>query len=504
MNHKTTFNDIYLELDGLVGLFKFKRKKIVSSIKKSLGEYEKNLLSIPPLKETIKEKSQKNSELKGKYEKLENKNNNLLKEHLELNSKHNNLLQEFDILNNNYNEVASRYELVSDILSAKSIDNEAMLEFKRLVENDFLEFANKERSLAEEAKALLMLQNVQRELQMISSFPSIYNKNIVAVGGGFSAGKSEFISSFFADKTIKLPIGIKPVTAIPTYISNGDKHIIKGYSQKGGSIDISYQLYSELSHDFIKSFRFNLKDILPMMAIETNIKNYNNICFIDTPGYNPTNTGTTDTDYQTASEYLENANVLLWVIGLDASDGAIPASDLEFLEDLNLEDKKLFIIANKADLKSPDDLEDVLDSFEDMLDEYDIEYDGISAYNSIGAKEVSFRKKSLIDFLHDMDNPISARQKIILELEKIFDMYEEAIEEQLKWTKNIQSDLNSLELDFMQDGMDIYESEKANERLEKIRDTFKTSRLKKQLKKLEDLKTKMTLSANNIFEAIKT
>ena len=137
-----------------------------------------------------------------------------------------------------------------------------------------------------------------------------------------------------------------------------------------------------------------------------------------------------------------------------------------------------------------------------MLDEYDIEYCGISAYNSIGEKEISFRRESLVDFLQGIDNPISAKQQVMLELDKIFDMYKEAIEEQLKWTKNIQADLKSLELDFMQDGMDIYESERANERLEKIRETFKTSRLNGQLKKLKKLKNKMTLSAESIFKSI--
>jgi len=484
-------NTIYFHIDELSQTFKFGRKKICNSIKIILKKHEESILFGGVLKEDVKVLKIKN---------------NLITEILKAKSFDNDAMEHlksiYNILSDEHGEVTTKYDLICNILGAKSIDNQAMMEFEYLVENDFLEFANQESSLAEEAKALLMLQNIQRELQMISSFPSIYNKNIVAVGGGFSAGKSEFISSFFADKTIKLPIGIKPVTAIPTYISNGDEHIIKGYSYKGGSVDISAQLYAELSHDFIKSFSFNLKDIVPMMAIETKIKDYNNICFIDTPGYNPTNTGTTDSDHQTASEYLENANVLLWVIGLDASDGAIPASDLEFLEELGLEDKKLFVIANKADLKSPDDLEHVLDSFEETLNEYDIDYSGISAYNSIGGKEISFRRESLVAFLQEIDNPISAKQQIMLELDKVFDMYKEAIEEQLKWTKNIQTDLKSLELDFMQDGMDIYESERATERLEKIRETFKTSGLNGQLKELKKLKNKMTLSAESIFKSI--
>jgi len=502
MESRNNFNKIYKELDEVAKFVKFNRKKKANSIKKTLEVYEERILSIPALEESLENIRGKHSKLKNVHEELGLINNSLKKEHVDLNIKHNDLLQHHRVLNNTHNKVTTRYELVCNILGADGSDNEAMQKFNFLVENDFLEFANEESSLAEEAKAILMLQNVQRELQMISSFPSIYNKNIVAVGGGFSAGKSEFISSFFADRTLKLPIGIKPVTAIPTYISNGDKHIIKGYSYKGGSVDISSKLYAELSHDFIKSFSFNLKDIVPMMAIETEIKNYNNICFIDTPGYNPANTGTTEGDYQTATEYLENANVLLWVIGLDASDGAIPASDLDFLEGLSLENKKLFVIANKADLKSPDDLESILDCFEDMLEEYDLDYHGISAYNSVGETEVSFRRESLLDFLQQIDNPISAKDQIMSELNKIFDMYKVAIDEQLQWTTNVQSNLKSLELDFMQDGMDIYESERANERLEKIREMFKTTTLTSQLKKLGSLRATMTLSIDSVFKSI--
>ena len=70
------------------------------------------------------------------------------------------------------------------------------------------------------------------------------------------------------------------------------------------------------------------------------------------------------------------------------------------------------------------------------------------------------------------------------------------------WTKGIQQDLKSLELDFMRDGMDIYESEKTYERLGKIKDMFETSRLASQLKDLKDLKSKMSLSISEVFKSM--
>ena len=366
---------------------------------------------------------------------------------------------------------------------------------------NLLDFANEESSLAEEAKAILMLQDVEKRLQNITSFPSIYNKNIVAVGGGFSAGKSEFINSFFIDNEIKLPVGINPVTAIPTYITVGEINLISGYSYRGGIVKLSSSIYKKLSHDFIKSLGFNLKDIAPVMAIETPMESYNNLCFIDTPGYNPSNTGYTDNDINTSMEYLQHANTLLWTIGID-TNGTIPASDLEFLENISLDDKKIYIIANKADLRSLDDIEDVLDIFEEILDEYDIQYEGISAFSSINKQEVTYREKSLFDFLNEMNNPVEVEKSILSELDTVFNMYQEAISKQIKWTKGIQSHLKSLELDLLESGIEIDNTQIIDERLDNIRELFKTSELETQLKQLENIKSKMISSAKNIFTSL--
>ena len=483
--------NICRQIDEVAKFIRIKRKQLANNIKNSIEQAGKELDAL----------SQDHDSLKEQHDTLNTGHKNLKLKYDSQSIEFCTLSKNHDSLKNNHNEVTAKYDLISRILASQKADNEELNEFNNIVNKDFVEFANIESSLAEEAKALLMMQSIQRELQLISDFSNIYNKNIVAVGGGFSAGKSEFISSFFSEKKIKLPIGIKPVTVIPTYVINGDKHAIKGYSHKGGSIDVSPELYANLSHDFIKSFDFNLKDIMPLMAMETKIEVFNHLCFVDTPGYNPTNTGTTETDHKVATEHLQKADVLLWLVGLDASDGAIPASDLAFLEELSLENRKLFIVANKADLKSPDDLEDVLDCFEDTLDEYGLEITGISAFSSISRKEISYRRKSLFVFLDEINHPMNVKNKIKKELDDVFKMYKEAISEQIEWTNGVQKDVKSLELDFMQDGMDIYESERATQRLDKIRTLFSSSELEKQLNMLQVLKEKMDTALDNIFKS---
>ena len=111
---------------------------------------------------------------------------------------------------------------VSSILDSKKILNPILAEFDTIVEEDYQKFANSV-SLKEEVEAFVKLQALQKELARLILLKDIANKSTVAVGGGFSAGKSQFISSFFADDKIKLPIGVKPVTAIASYIINGEK-----------------------------------------------------------------------------------------------------------------------------------------------------------------------------------------------------------------------------------------------------------------------------------------
>ena len=97
-----------------------------------------------------------------------------------------------------------KFELVCEVLAAK-VQNEGVAMFHETLNGQYLEFANADDTLSNEAEILLQLQNIEKELSIIAACPELYKKNIVAVGGGFSAGKSEFISSFmdYSDTSIR-------------------------------------------------------------------------------------------------------------------------------------------------------------------------------------------------------------------------------------------------------------------------------------------------------------
>jgi len=398
--------------------------------------------------------------------------------------------------------IEEKYNIVSKLLSAKNIDNQGIEEFKNLLNNDFIEFANNENSLKEEANVLIILQNILKELELVASFPDLYKRNLIAIGGGFSSGKSKFVSSFFSHNDITLPIGIEPVTAIPSYVISQNNNIIKGFTNKGGIIDIPNGLYKKLSHNFVKSFEFNLKDIMPFMIIGTpfNKEYFEHICFIDTPGYNPAiSDGFTDEDKKTAYEFIDNANVLIWIVGLD-SNGTLPASDLEFLSKIDFSNKFLYIVANKADLRADSDIEEVLEIIEENLDDYDIEFAGISAYSSNTKIEYQFIKQSLFDFFKSQNKPAPIHKELVMKVFEICNMYKNAIENEIKEIKHIKKQFKSLELDLIEEGFED-DSDKFSSRLYKLKQIFDVKELKKNIRTIEDLRDKFKNAIDNIFEA---
>lgn len=261
----------------------------------------------------------------------------------------------FSKAENHQNEkpLKERYDLIARILNAK-MENKGLEEYQCILDNEFLEFASGVDSLKEKEIALLALQEIKKELQLVASYPSLFQKTIVAVGGGFSTGKSTFLNNLLGLK-LKLPEDMNPTTAIPTYCLKGKKEVLMGFSQNGGVVEFPYLTFD---HKFLDSLGFNLKEIMPSMLLSAPSVPFEFLCFIDTPSYNPSNQGYTDGDRQASKEYLANAKYILWV--MDCDRGPIQGNDLNYLQELYEEHgKQVFIVLNKADLKITIQLEEI-------------------------------------------------------------------------------------------------------------------------------------------------
>ncbi|WP_187939382.1 dynamin family protein [Helicobacter pylori] len=386
-----------------------------------------------------------------------------------------------------------RYDLIARILNAK-MENEGLEEYQSVLDDEFLEFASGVDSLKEKEIALLTLQEIQKELQLVASYPSLFQKTIVAVGGGFSAGKSTFLNNLLGLK-LKLPEDMNPTTAIPTYCLKGQKEVLMGFSQNGGMVELPHLAFD---HQFLKSLGFNLKEIMPFMLLSSPSVPFEFLCFIDTPGYNPGNQGYTGGDKEASKESLKHAKHILWLISCER--GGIESDDLEFLQELYEEEgKQVFIVLSRADRRTKSQLEEVAKKIREALKDNGIEFLGIGAYSAtryLEIKEFSEKSKvfnSLEKFLMKLNQRSEKQNEILGSLYEVHSMYEKAINQDANKFKRYQKALHSVRLDLLQKGFDDFND-----------DTFnKIESLKKEFSEKEKSKRENLARLNEVIDLFK-
>ncbi|EJB38516.1 putative ATPase [Helicobacter pylori NQ4161] len=385
-----------------------------------------------------------------------------------------------------------RYDLIARILNAKT-SNEGLEEYQSILANEFLEFASGVDSLKEKEIALLTLQEIQKELQLVASYPSLFQKTIVVVGGGFSAGKSTFLNNLLGLK-LKLPEDMNPTTAIPTYCLKGKKEVLMGFSQNGGMVELPNLAFD---HQFLKSLGFNLKEIMPFMLLSAPSVPFEFLCFIDTPGFNPANQGYTGGDKEASKESLKHAKHILWLISCER--GGIESDDLDYLQELYEEGKQVFIVLSRADRRTKSQLEEVAKKIRETLKDNGIEFKGICAYSATRYQEYKeFSEKSpvfdsLEEFLMKLNQRSEKQNEILGYLYEVHRMYEKAIEQDANKFKRYQKTLHSVKLDLMQKGFDDFKDATFN----------KIHSLKKEFSEQEESKRENLAQLNGVIDLFK-
>lgn len=392
-----------------------------------------------------------------------------------------------------------RYDLISRILAGQPEENPHLNDFKQLLENDFLEFANTEASLSTAAGMSIAMREVHRQLEQVANFPIIHRKRVVAVGGGFSSGKSTFLNHIFED--VHLPVGMTPVTAIPTYVLSGSASNIEGVNHHGGKFELS-DLYEKLSHDFIDSFPFKLRKMLHAVIIQSPLRSTNfdhdHICFLDTPAYDfGEQSSSLLTDEKVAAEQLRNADALIWMVGLDVN-GTISSSDLDFLKGIG--NKDLYIILSKAELSRPENIEDILDEVTASLEDYDIDYYGINAYSAHTGQEYSHRKKRLDDFFTETNKQVDTKRNLQVKINKVFEAYDMAIKNDLEKVQKFHSAINNFKLDMLENSGsdDLYKQ--FSEQIGNLEYPRSEEKLRDDIERLGKLRKNMNKALEEFFD----
>lgn len=218
----------------------------------------------------------------------------------------------------------------------------------------------------------------------------------VAVGGGYSSGKSSFLNNITGIGAV-LPTGIEPVSVINTYLFFSDKVtklMVSGKNCKGHVVKLNREVLDCIQHSskskvYVSSVLDELYINIPVSKEREYLKG---LVFIDTPGYNNSDNANKEngkTDSDTASDAWKNSDALFWCI--DAEAGTISQRDIEEL-DKQIGDKDNYpfvIVFNKMDKKPNDEIVKILKSAEKVCkSKLKIQPINIIGFSSIGESAI--------------------------------------------------------------------------------------------------------------------
>ncbi len=219
-------------------------------------------------------------------------------------------------------------------------------------------------------------------------YDKLIGKNIVALGGGFSSGKSSFLNALMGKRV--LPADVDPSTSVPTYIVKGEKHEVLGINVFDAKVQLQPRDIKKIAHGFGEveddeeekvTDAVTLGHVLENIFFSTPLHQYGRIAFLDTPGYSKPDSEkySAKTDEQIARGQLNASNYILWFVQADA--GTITEEDIKFIKTLR-EDTPKLIIVNKADKKNLQDLKEIIRKIKANLDIKGIRYVDVLAFTS--------------------------------------------------------------------------------------------------------------------------
>lgn len=255
-------------------------------------------------------------------------------------------------------------------------------------------------------------------------YDELIGKNIVALGGGFSSGKSSFLNTLM--KQHPLPENIDPSTSVPTYIVYGENYKTTGINTFNTKITMpDFRDIKRIAHNFgeikdedgnvIYSNNVTLGHILDSIFLATPKHEYKNIAFLDTPGYSKPDSEkySAKTDEQISRGQLNSSNYILWFVQAEA--GTITEDDIRFIKTLRC-DIPILIVLNKADMKTEKELRDIITKIRDTLDVKGIPYIDVLAFSSkINSAVDDVAEKFILDDMEKIRKQISDWNKQVYE-----------------------------------------------------------------------------------------
>lgn len=254
-------------------------------------------------------------------------------------------------------------------------------------------------------------------------YDKLIGKNIVALGGGFSSGKSSFMNVLNGERA--LPVGILPTTSVPTYIVRDDRYRVTGINIFKSKFEIRLTDFNKIAHGFgeIEDEEGNtvvkgasLGHMLKSMFLSTPKQMYDKIAFLNTPGYSKADDEIHSdiTDEQIARGQLNSSDFILWFV--PAEKGTLTDEDIKFIETLNDEIPKL-IILSKADKMPEEELHKVSEKIRVILRQKQMDFIDILLFSVNEPEKYDIEK---IKEYFDKFNKTNVKADITKNFKKIF------------------------------------------------------------------------------------
>lgn len=256
-------------------------------------------------------------------------------------------------------DLLSRYQLICNAAKAEDSNQqvgENIHALGQLIHHDLTALARRG-SPNHFADILRDIQNEFQRFREFCEFPYLAQKQIVGIGGKFSAGKSTLINTLIGKK--KLVAEIDPTTSMPTYLLKGTQDAICGLNIFGNKVELSQDAFLSFTHEEEEKYGSKIGNLLTTAFVQDSEFAWQNIALLDTPGYtkHESETWHERTDANIARSQLNSAQFIIWLIS--AEDGCITEDDIQFLSSLHAEIPKL-VLVNKSDTKTESEIKDIV------------------------------------------------------------------------------------------------------------------------------------------------
>ena len=442
----------------------------ISELQEELEKAKKNLAIAKEQKEDAEDDSddykKKLDREKEKSRDLSSDLDNCKKTLKEINDQFENQKNTLDEISEQFNHKKEALDFVNEILNAdpvKAVDveerNNKIDKIKNFVTDDLFDddFVEKEMLNKSDKFNKFSKKNATSEIWKWANLQQktwLKDKTVIAFVGEFSAGKTSIVNRILSqddDDSPKLPVNSKATTAIATYIAQSNDFYSRFTSPEGVLKSISKESFQKVNKEILETV--DVSSLIECFVMGYDNPNLTDLSILDTPGFNSND----ENDAKRTIKVINETDALFWVI--DANAGDINKSSLDVISE-NVQDLPLFIVINKSDTKSPEELDSLENHIKETIQKNNI---SVSGYIRFSVEEPVSTLMDVIKTVDRKPNPskyVSRLYHSLLDIQKELQNEHKDCAKELQQLRHNKKDKNETFENSLSDVLDSCESVK--------------------------------------------